>query len=164
MDAVLCLVQAVTVGSIALWMVVALRDNLKHSDLNLGAVGLVMRMEYMERDYPEEFAVVAHKRVEDPAAHKRAYRTIVFAETVAATALTASAILLLFAALGAVSAETARVVAALSLCWFSSIWAVFIAGGNFFHYWFSHHSSQMTHFMLMFWGLLTLILIILPAV
>ena len=163
MDVMLLLVQALAVGAVGVWMSVAVRDNWQHPDLNLKAVAMVMRMDFMEKEYPEEFAVVAHKRVEDPALHRRAYRTIVTFETIAAAALLLSAALLFLAAIGIIGADTARILASGALVWFSSIWAGFIAGGNHFHYWYSHHSSQTTHYFLMFWGLLNLILIAVTA-
>ncbi|MEM0946634.1 MAG: DUF2165 family protein [Pseudomonadota bacterium] len=152
-------VQAVALACVAVWMTVAVRDNWQHPDLNLDAIAMVMRLDLMERDWPEDYVQVAHRRVTEPRIHKLAFRAVVTAETLAAAALWISALLLLLSAGGAVAAEIAKAAAALSLVWFVAIWAGFIAGGNYFCYWYCHHSSQTTHYFLLLWGLLTLILV-----
>ena len=159
MDVVMLVVQAGALWCVAAWMIVAVTDNWQHPDINLAGVAMVMRFDLMARDWPDDYAHVAHRRIDDPRLHRLAFRAIVTAETVAAVALVSSGLLFLLSAIGAVAPETAKSVAALSLIWFVAIWTGFIAGGNYFCYWYSHHSSQVTHYFLMIWGLVTLILV-----
>jgi hypothetical protein len=43
---------------------------------------------------------------------------------------------------------------------FVLIWAGFIIGGNYFHYYYCHQWGQSNHFMFMYWGFFVLLVLI----
>ena len=159
-DGVVLLVEAALVAGLGVWMAVAVYDNWAHARLNREAVAMVMRFDLMERDYPDDFAIVAHRKVTSERLISAAFETIRLAETLAALGLLASAALLLGAALGLAAAATATTWALLSTTFFSLIWAGFIIGGNYFHYYFCHQWGQSNHFMFMYWGLFDLAILL----
>jgi hypothetical protein len=48
--------------ALGLWMAVAVYDNWRHAKLNRDGVAMVMRFDLMERDYPDDYKIVAHRR------------------------------------------------------------------------------------------------------
>ena len=66
---------------------------------------------------------------------------------------------LVLALVGVVDISTARTFAVLGTLAFTSIWAGFLIGGNWFCYWFAHADTQNTHYHMTLWGLGTLILL-----
>ncbi len=161
MTALYLLVDAVLVGTLGVWMAVAVADNWRHPKLNLEAVAMVVRFDLMARDYPDDFALLAHRRIDDDALIARLFHMIRAAETLAAIVLFLSAGLLLGAALGAVAAPVATGAAVLSTALFATIWAGFVIGGNYFAYWYCHQWAQSNHFMLLYWGLFVLLVLLL---
>ena len=159
--AVLLLIDALMVAGLGTWMAVAVYDNWRHAALNRRAVAMVMSFESMERDYPEDFAIVAHRKITSPRLITLAFQTIRWTETLAALILLGSALLLACAALGLVATQTATLAALLSTAFFSLIWAGFIIGGNYFHYYYCHQWGQSNHFMFMYWGLFVLVILLL---
>lgn len=159
MEAVLFLVEAALVGGLGLWMVVAVADNWRHPRMNEEAVAMVVRFDLMAQDYPEDFALVAHRRIADPGTIRRLFHAIRLAETAAAVALCLSALLLVLAAGGAVPGALATGAAIVSAAFFTLIWGGFIIGGNYFAYWYCHQWAQSNHFMLMFWGFFVLLVL-----
>jgi predicted small integral membrane protein len=160
-EAILFLVDAVLVTGLALWMTVAVADNWRHPRMNEEAVAMVVRFDLMALQYPEDYALVAHRRIDDPAVIRRLFHAIRLAETLAAGALFLSALLLVLAAGGAVPAEVATAAGVLSAAFFTSIWGGFVIGGNYFAYWYCHQWAQSNHFMLMYWGFFVLIVLLL---
>jgi predicted small integral membrane protein len=158
--AAVLLVEAAMVAGLGVWMAVAVYDNWVHAALNRAGVAMVMGLEIMARDFPEEFAVVAHRRVTDPRLVDLAFQAIRITETLAAGALLVSALALAGAALGMVAPLAATVLAVLSVAFFCLIWAGFIIGGNYFHYYYCHQWGQSNHFMFMYWGLFVLVLLV----
>jgi len=161
MQTVLLLVEAALVAGLGAWMAVAVYDNWHHPRLNREAVAMVMRFDFMARDYPEDFAIVAHRRIDSPKLIEAAFQAVRMAETLAALALLGSALALVGAALGAVDADIATAAAIVSTAYFSLIWAGFIIGGNYFHYYYCHQWGQSNHFMFMYWGFLVLLVVML---
>jgi hypothetical protein len=159
MAAVLFLVEAALVAGLGLWMAVAVADNWRHPRMNEEAVAMVVRFDLMAQDYPEDFALVAHRRIEDPAMIRRLFHAIRLAETAAAVALFLSALLLVLAAGGAVPGVLATGAAIVSAAVFTLIWGGFIIGGNYFAYWYCHQWAQSNHFMLMYWGFFVLLVL-----
>ena len=157
MAELMLVLDAVLVSGLAAWMIVAVADNWRHPTLNEEAVAMVVRLDLMEKEYPEEFSKIAYRRIEDPKTIRAIYHLIRAAETLAAVLLTLSAVLLLSAAAGGVAVTTATGLALVSTAGFASIWAAFIIGGNYFVYWYSHQWAQMNHFSLLFWSLLVFI-------
>ena len=160
MSVLLLLVEAALVAGLAVWMVVAVYDNWRHPNLNREAVAMVMRFDLMERDYPDDFAFVAHRRINNPKLIDAAFQTIRFSETRAAVALTLASGLLVLAAFGNVPDTVATGAVLVATTFFSLIWAGFIIGGNYFHYYFCHQWGQSNHFMFMYWGLFVLAILL----
>ncbi|MEM9350237.1 MAG: DUF2165 family protein [Pseudomonadota bacterium] len=156
----LLLLDCVLVAGLAAWMIVAVRDNWIHPKLNLDAVAMVVRFDAMAEEFPEDYAEVAHRRVDDPKVIRLLFELIRGAETLAAALLTLSALLLFIAAFGSASVVFATGLAMVSVVLFASIWAAFIIGGNYFAYWYSHQWAQMNHFSLLFWSLLVFIVLL----
>lgn len=138
-----------------LWMVTGVADNWRVPELNRATVERVMRLELMERDYPDDFARVAHRRVESRAVINTAFRLIVVIETLAAILLVGGAGLLALAALGVAEPALARSVALAGALVFTAVWGGFLIGGNYFCYYYCHYEGQFTHFLLAIWGSIT---------
>ncbi|MGR3514357.1 MAG: DUF2165 family protein [Paracoccaceae bacterium] len=160
MDVLLLLVDAVLVAGLGVWMVVAVADNWRHPKMNENAVAMVVRMDALCDEFPDDYAQVAYRRIENPRIIRLLFHTMRLAETIAAVTLITASALLIGAALGAVSATVATGLAIASSAFFVSIWAGFIIGGNYFAYWYCHQWAQSNHFMFMIWGFLVLIVLL----
>jgi len=160
-ESFLLLIDAALVAGLAVWMIVAVADNWRHPKLNEEAVAMVVRFDLMAAEYPEDFASIAHRRIEDPRVIGLLFRAMRLAETVAAAVLALSTVLLVGAAVGLVAASIAQIVAIGSAAFFASIWAGFVIGGNYFAYWYCHQWAQSNHFMVMYWGLFVLVILLL---
>ncbi|MCU4652718.1 DUF2165 domain-containing protein [Roseibacterium sp. SDUM158016] len=156
---ILLLVEAALVAGLGTWMVVAVADNWRHPRMNEEAVAMVVRLDLMAQEYPEDYRLIAHRRIDDPVSIRRLFHAMRAAETLAAVALFAGAILLVLAAGGAVPAPLATGTAIVASAFFTLIWGGFIIGGNYFAYWYCHQWAQSNHFMLMFWGFFVLIVL-----
>ena len=159
METLVLLIEAALVGSLAAWMCVAVFDNWRHPKLNKDAVAMVMRFELMEKDYPDDFALVAHRKIENPKIIDWSFQGIRLAETLAAILLAVSFCLLIAAAFGVVSQPFASGLAIAATAFFALIWAGFIIGGNYFHYYYCHQWGQSNHFMFMYWAFFVLIIL-----
>ncbi|MEY8840511.1 DUF2165 family protein [Cribrihabitans sp. XS_ASV171] len=161
METILTLVDAALVAGLGVWMTVAVADNWLHPRLNEEAVAMVVRLDLMEQMYPDDFAQIAHRRIESPVTIGRLFRTVRLFETLAAVALLLSVLLLVLAAGGLVASTLATGAAILSATLFVSIWGGFVIGGNYFAYWYCHQWAQSNHFMLMYWGFFVLVVLLL---
>ena len=94
------LIEAALVASLGLWMAVAVYDNWRHDKLNREAVAMVMRFDLMARDYPEDYKIVAHRRIDSEAVISFCFNTIRLAETAAAIVLFGAALMLASAGFG----------------------------------------------------------------
>ena len=163
MTTLLLVAQCGLTLSIAAWIATGALDNWLHPRLNLDAVRMVVSLEAMAREYPAEYAGLAHRRMTDPRRIAALFYLIVAWESLTALLLLAGAALLGAAALGAETAEAGRMLATLGAVAFTLCWAGFLAGGNYFGYWYCHFPAQATHFFLAIWGsLVTGILILSP--
>jgi hypothetical protein len=159
MEQVQLLVEAALVAGLGSWMAVAVVDNWRHPRLNEEAVATVLRFDLMARDYPEDFALIAHRRIAAPRTIRRLFQAIRLAETVAAAALIGSALLHVLAAGGLVPVALATGAGIVSAAFFTLIWAGFLIGGNYFAYRYCHYCAQSNHLMLLFWGFLVLLVL-----
>ncbi|MEM6276659.1 MAG: DUF2165 family protein [Pseudomonadota bacterium] len=160
MDTVFGLIDAAAVATLAVWAVVAVGDNWRFPKMNREAVAMVVRMDMLEADFPEDFTYVAHRRVSDPRRIDFLFQLIRMAETVSAGTLCLSVLVLFFGAFGAADPVFAQGLALLSVMGFGAIWAAFIIGGNWFAYWYCHQWAQSNHFMLLSWSFLVLIILL----
>ena len=160
MVSLLLLVDAALIAGLGVWMTVAVADNWRHPKLNEDAVAMVLRFDFMAAEYPDEFAALAHRRIEDPRIISLLFRAMRLAETIAATLLLFGALLYFGAAIGALDAIIAQALGIVGTIFFVCIWAGFIIGGNYFAYWYCHQWAQSNHFMVMYWGLFVLLILL----
>lgn len=156
-ETTILLAQAVCVFFLAAWLTTGVFENLVHSRLNSTFTAEVLAMTRMQSDYPEAFEDVAYRRISSPTLQKLLFRLIVVGEVVASGLLWAGFIALVMALLGATEVSVARTFAVMGALAFTSVWAGFLVGGNWFCYWFCHEGAQNTHYQMTLWGLGTLI-------
>ncbi|MCY4181253.1 MAG: DUF2165 family protein [Litoreibacter sp.] len=160
METLFLLVDAAMVAGLAVWMTIAVADNWRYPKLNEEAVAMVVRFDLMEEQYPDDFAQLAHRKIDDPRIINLLFRAMRLAETCAAMLLTFGTLTLLGAAAGTVSPQLAQAVAVAGSAFFVCIWAGFVIGGNYFAYWYCHQWAQSNHFMVMYWGLFVLVVLL----
>ncbi|MEM8731743.1 MAG: DUF2165 family protein [Pseudomonadota bacterium] len=160
MDRLYLMIEALLVLGPGVWMAVAVADNWRHPKLNEEAVAMVVRFDLMAEHYPEDFALIAYRRIEDPRIIGLLFRAMRLAETCAAGLLLLATAVLLAAAAGIADPATAQGLAIVAVAFFVSIWVGFVIGGNYFAYWYCHQWAQSNHFMLMYWGLFVLLILL----
>jgi predicted small integral membrane protein len=159
MDAIaLTLAQAVMVAFQAAWLSIAAYSNIRYPRTNRDYVLKVLTMELAQED-PAIYQDHHHRRLTDPKVMARLFALVSAAEALIALALWVAVALLLLSLSGVVSPAAARAVALLAVAGFTSIWAAFLVGGQWFHYWVSELSPQSTHFSMVLWGLAMLLLL-----
>jgi predicted small integral membrane protein len=159
MDAIaLTLAQAVMVAFQAAWLSIAAYSNIRYPRTNRDYVLKVLTMELAQED-PAIYQDHHHRRLTSPKVMVRLFALVSAAEALIALALWVAVALLLLSLSGVVSPAAARAVALLAVAGFTSIWAAFLVGGQWFHYWVSELSPQSTHFSMVLWGLAMLLLL-----
>ena len=113
----------------------------------------------MRDSFPNDYALMAHRRIENPSVHKLMFRLIVLSELVACVALWVGLGWMISALLGYVGGVEARTMAMLGVLCFTGVWSGFLIAGNHFAYWYCHEGAQNTHFQLAIWGVSTLVLL-----
>lgn len=149
---------------IAAWMTVGTLENLFHPFLNETYTAEVMDMARMREEYPEAYARVAHRRLTNTHLRKGLFMVIVAFELIVMILLWIAAVSVLLAMFGNVAVVTALSFGLIGAGAFSSIWAGFLVVGNYFCYWFGHEGGQNTHFQMLQWGLLSMILLVSAAI
>ena len=157
MEIILLFCQTVSVAFLALWLTSGTWDNLRYPDVNETFTAEVMEMARLRADYPDAFAMMAHRRITNRTLQKIAFRLVVAWELLSTLALWASVIMLAMALFGMHEGEAVRSVAMIAVLMFTTTWAMFLVVGNHFCYWFGHEGAQNTHFQMTLWGLTTLI-------
>ncbi|SEP10032.1 Predicted small integral membrane protein [Salinihabitans flavidus] len=160
-DLALTLAQTTLTGALALWMITAVLDNWRHPSLNESAMATVVGLEAMRVEFPEEYALMKHRRIDNPRTIRALFFLLVAWETLAALLLLAGTVLLVLTLCAVTDAQTARVVALLGTLAFTLTWAAFLAGGNYFCYWYCHFNALATHLLLALWGTGVTILLLL---
>ncbi|MEL7463535.1 MAG: DUF2165 family protein [Pseudomonadota bacterium] len=160
LDLAITLAQTVALFFLAAWLTTGAWENVTRPSLNGVFTAEVLAMTRMERDYPEMFEMVAHRRITNPTVQRLLFRLIVAWEIVATIALWVGVIAMAAALIGFVPADIGRAYAVIGALAFTSTWAGFLVAGNWFCYWFSHDGAQVTHFHMTLWGLATLILLV----
>lgn len=154
----LTLVQAAMVAFQALWLSIAAYSNIRYPRTNRDYVERVLTME-LAQENPAIYEDHHHRRMTSPKVMARLFALVSSVEALVALALWAAVVLLLLSLLGVTTPISARAVALLAVAGFTSIWAAFLVGGQWFHYWVSELSPQSTHFAMVLWGLATLLLL-----
>ena len=160
MDGVILAVQAGNLMLLAVWLGVAVRDNISRPELNRQLLAEVLALERLARDYPQIHAHYRHRAITGAEPVRRAFAFVVLAELAVATLLLVAALALAAAVLGAFGATPARAIALAAAFSFTLIWAGFVIVGNHFVYWMCHEGAQATHYRLLVWGLASQILLI----
>lgn len=159
METLLLLVEAALVGALGIWMSLAVSDNWRHPKLNAEGVAMVVRFDLMAEQFPEDYSLISHRRIEDSGTIWRLFQAIRAAETLAAAALLLAALLLVLAAVGVASVALATGAAIVGTAFFTLIWGGFIIGGNYFAYWYCHQWAQSNHFSFLYWGFFVLVIL-----
>ena len=160
METTTLIVQAFVTAYLAGWMTLGVKDNIQHPSLNRSITSMVLQMDRMAEMYPDDFRLVAHRRIVNSAVHNSVFRLVVFAELVTAILLWIGVVWLALAVLGMAAPEGARIAALVGALAFTSIWAGFLIVGNHFSYWYCHEWAQSTHFQLTIWGTAAMILLV----
>lgn len=155
----LLLAQTCATGFLALWLTTGVWENLRHPQLNSAFTAEVLSMSRMREAYPQDYARVAHRRIDSPAMQTLLFRLIVGWECLALLALWIGTGAMAAALIGATPPDTARALALLGALLFSATWAGFLIAGNWFCYWFCHEGAQNTHFQMTLWGTATMVLL-----
>ncbi len=158
-ETAILLSQAVSVFFLAAWLTTGVIENLFHSRLNSTFTAEVMDMARMREDYPDAYQDVAYRRVTSKGLQKFLFRLIVAWETAVSVLLWIGFVALAMALFGLMEVSSARTLAVLGSLAFTSVWAGFLIGGNWYCYWFCHEGAQNTHYQMTLWGLGTLILL-----
>ena len=145
---------------LALWLSTGAWDNLRYPAVNETFTAEVMDMARLRAEFPDAYALVAHRRITDRKLQRMAFRLVLIWEVLATVALWGGAIALLVALSGGLSRDSARVLALLAVLMFTATWAMFLVVGNHFCYWFGHEGAQNTHFQMTLWGMATLIFLV----
>lgn len=160
LDQIILLAQILTVTGIAAWLSTGVWDNIVHPANNETYTAQVMGMTRMHEMYPDEYARVAHRAINNRTLQRLAFRFVVLAELCSTLMLWIGVGALIGALFGAVDPDIARALALLGAAMFTSIWAGFLVVGNYFCYWFCHEWGQNAHFQMALWGMGTMILLV----
>lgn len=156
-DVVILLCQTASLAFLALWLTSGAWDNLRFPAVNETFTAEVMDMSRLRADYPDAYALVAHRRISNRVLQRTAFRLVVAWEALSVLALWGGFMLMALALFGLQSVEVARALAMISVLMFTTTWAMFLIVGNHFCYWFGHEGAQNTHFQMTLWGMATLI-------
>lgn len=160
LDLVILLAQITLISGIAAWLSTGVWDNIRHPSNNEDFTAEVMEMRRMRAAYPDAFARVAHRAITRRSLQRMAFRLVVLAELAAALILWTGAMLLIASAFGFSDPDTARAIALLGATLFTAVWMGFLIVGNYFCYWFCHEWAQNTHYQMTFWGMGTMIFLV----
>lgn len=160
METMVLMAQAISLSLAAAWLTIGAAENVFKPVLNETYTSEVLDMTRMREDYPEAYALVAHRRVVNPRTRRLLFRFIVVWECLSAIAMWIGAGALGLATLGHGDPETARVLGLLGALMFTSIWAGFLVAGNWWCYWFGHEGGQNTHFHMTGWGMTNMIFLV----
>jgi predicted small integral membrane protein len=149
--------QAGVVAFQAVWLSVAVYDNITHSAVNERGFGLVLRMDLVEKQDPEAFKELSERRVQNPATEKALFKALVTGEATVAVLLWLGALALLLAALGVIGHTGARALAMMAVLGFTAIWTSLLAGGLWFLDRVGMANAVMGHSFLLIWGTVTLV-------
>lgn len=159
-ESIILIAQAASVFFLAAWLSTGVFENLFYSTLNSTFTAEVLEMSRMRDEYPEAYALVAHRRITNPKIQILLFRLIVFWELIALLTLWTGVVLFGLAMVDMATAETALAIGLLGALLFTATWAGFLIAGNWFCYWFCHEGAQNTHYQMTFWGLGTMIFLV----
>ena len=149
--------QAFVLALPASWLTLGVLTNLRHPQHNRDYVVRVLTMELI-KDSPPLYESFSHRRITDPGWHRRCFALLVTGELLISIALWLGVALLVVASWGGVDEKIARTVATLAATGFAGFWGSFLVGGEWFLYWASEDSPQYTHFFMLLWGLVTVVI------
>lgn len=153
-------VAAALVAAQGGWLGLGALENIRGPKANGEMVADVMAMRELRAELPDMYAIFGANRVELAAAHRLAFIVIVIAELIAAILMLAGAVGLAGSALGLWQVAAPLVVSTLGVLGFTLVWAAFLVGGQWFHYWAVYQNAQHTHLMLAIWGGVTLAILL----
>jgi hypothetical protein len=120
---------------------------------------MVMRFDLMARDFPDD-SRSSPIAVDSEASSRSRFNAIRMAETaLRRSCCSRPAAGLVWPRSGLFDAGSATTAAQVATTFFVLIWAGFIIGGNYFHYYYCHQWGQSNHFMFMYWGFFVLLVL-----
>jgi predicted small integral membrane protein len=146
-------------GILALWLSFGVRDNLLHPAMNGTFTAQVLALERMSTAYPDDFRLVQHRRITNPAVQRLLFRFIVACEVAVCLLLWSATIWMALSVAGRADPVEARTVALAGALGFTGIWSGFLIAGNHFAYWYCHEWAQNTHFQLALMGIGAMVLL-----
>lgn len=159
LELMLLVAQTASVFFLAAWLTTGVFENIFYPKLNSVFTSEVLEMTRLRDDYPEAYAMMAHRRIVNPATQKWLFRLIVLWELAATIALWIGYTVLTMAMFDLADPNIARALGLLGTILFTATWAGFLIAGNWFCYWFGHEGAQNTHFQMVLWGMATLVLL-----
>ena len=159
-DLAILIAQTASVLFLALWLTTGVYENLFYPTINSTFTAEVVEMTRLREEYPDAYALVAHRRITNPATQMLLFRLVVLWEVLATLLLWAAVIVLFFTVFAVMEPAHARTLGVLAALAFTTTWAGFLIIGNWFCYWFCHEGAQNTHFQMTLWGLATMVLLI----
>ncbi len=159
-ETIVLLAQIISVGAIAAWLTTGVWDNIMHPLNNEQFTAEVMTLARMKDEYPEQYARVANRVIEDRSTQLLAFRFVVLVELIATIVLWLGVAGLIFAFFGGIEVSTGKAIALLGAMLFTSVWAGFLVVGNYFCYWFCHEEGQNTHYQMTLWGMANMIFLV----
>ena len=108
-DTAILIAQTVSVLFLALWLTTGVFENLFYPSLNSTFTAEVLDMKRMREDYPDAYALVAHRRISSPTVQLFLFRLIVVWEVIVTLWLWAAVITLVLAIFGILEGVPARV-------------------------------------------------------
>ena len=153
-DLAIEIAQIALVAMQAAWLTLGALDNIRHPSINRDDVAKVLALDAIA-DEPAILKKVAARRITRPQTVRRLFAFVVTVETAVVLALWVATLGLLLALFGIFTSDLATGFAILAVLAFTSIWASFLIGGQWFYYWYGEH-GQKTHFLTTIWGIATI--------
>ena len=150
-SASLWLFQLATALGLALWMIVAVINNLQGFAASKGAVGLTMAMTLL-REEPFRDLPFLKRAVESTAVHAAALVGVIILQIASAIPLVAGTVFLA-ASPGLPATAAVSTIFNLGLAPFLLCWSLMFTSGLWFGFWIKQEGLLLTQLLLALWGL-----------
>lgn len=150
----LALLKVLVVGALALWMTLAVYNNIVDPGTNRSLLGKVTSMQELKDD-PVLGTGLIGRAVEGTAYPRAILNIVIVVQLIVVALLWRGAWLLAFGTDPAAAAAAAN----LSLGAFIALWFWFLTGGLFYGYWMKMPQVQQVHLTLVMIGILAMLLV-----
>jgi len=149
-SASLWLFQLATASGLALWMVVAVINNLQGFAASKGAIGLTMAMKLLQEE-PFRDLPFLKRAIESTALHGAALVGVIILQIASAIPLVAGTVLLI-ASPGLPATASLSAIFNLGLAPFLLCWSLMFTCGLWFGFWIRQEGLLLTQLLLALWG------------